>query len=105
MKKMNYELFNQKSCQKNQNKIVNNTFWSLKIKSTTLFVTALTYFNKIDENLGKKSVAAAQESQRNRYITTWFSSFTPAWFFSTRLNIDYHLWFSKLQSTKLKLVL
>ena len=27
-------------------------------------------------------VAAAQESQRNRYITAWFSSFTPAWFFT-----------------------
>ena len=30
----------------------------------------------------KPLVAAAQESQRNRYITAWFSSFTPAWFFT-----------------------
>ena len=28
------------------------------------------------------TVAAAQESQRNRLITAWFSSFTPAWFFT-----------------------
>ena len=32
--------------------------------------------------VGGPNVAAAQESQRNRYITAWFSSFTLAWFFT-----------------------
>ena len=36
-------------------------------------------FSTLSKN---KTVAAAQESQRNRYITAWFSSFTPAWFFT-----------------------
>ena len=36
----------------------------------------------VDVRVGGPNVSAAQESQRNRYITAWFSSFTPAWFFT-----------------------
>ena len=32
--------------------------------------------------LNNRGVASAQESQRNRYIKAWFSSFTPSWFFT-----------------------
>ena len=35
-----------------------------------------------DVRVDGPDVAAAQETQWNRYITAWFSSITPAWFFT-----------------------
>ena len=40
--------------------------------------------------LASEAVAAAQESQRNLIFTAWFSSFTPAWFF-TRFDLTNNL--------------
>ena len=46
-------------------------FWSTRLNRRFVVV-----------RVGGPNVAAAQESQQNRYITAWFSSFTPAWFFT-----------------------
>ena len=54
-------------------------FWSTRLnrRFVAVRVTAV-----VVVRVGGPNVAAAQESQRNRYITAWFSSFTPAWLFN-----------------------
>ena len=54
-------------------------FWSTRLnwRFVAVRVTA-----DVVVRVGGPNVAAAQETQRNRYITAWFSSFKPAWFFT-----------------------
>ena len=67
-------------------KVKNLSTRFFNINSLVLRVELLTtLYTMINEQFSaKNSVAANPESQRNPIITAWFSSFTPAWFF-TRL--------------------
>ena len=53
-------------------------FWSTRLNRRFVVVRVTAVVVRV----GGPNVAAAQESQRNRYITAWFSSFTPAGFFT-----------------------
>ena len=55
-------------------------FWS--IRSNRRFVAVRVTVVVVVVRVDAPNVAAAQESQRNRYTTPLFSSFTPAWFFT-----------------------
>ena len=57
--------------------IIKLSFWSTKLNRSYVAVRVV-----VDVRVCGSKVAAAQESQRNRYITAWISSFPPAWFFT-----------------------
>ena len=68
---LNFELFSQNFCRKNLSKLSTKFFFSLNIKSTTLPLTSLTYFNKFDYifdetsgNLNKNNANQSQYSQK-----------------------------------------